>query len=76
MQVKIFHDTIRKDDIDAAMRKYANKKNKAYESIETRVNAFIRDKHVIDIQTSTAANFLSETMMTVTVLYDEIDHNN
>lgn len=76
MQVKIFHDTIRKDDIDAAMRKYANKKNKAYESIETRVNAFIRDKHVIDIQTSTAASFLSETMMTVTVLYDEIDHNN
>lgn len=75
MQVKIFHDTIRKDDINAAMRKYANKKNKAYESIETRVNAFIRDKHVIDIQTSTASSFLSDTMMTVTVLYDETDHN-
>lgn len=71
MQVKIFHDTLQKDDTMNALRKHAAKKNKHFDSIEDRVNEFIRDKNVIELQSKTVNNSWGDATITITVLYEE-----
>jgi len=50
MKVKVFSEQLISDtDLDVIKEKFA-KKGKTYESIEDRVNAFVADKHVIEIK--------------------------